>query len=352
MTGVFKAWRWVSAQDAASVLAAPVAFLIAVACVPSWAGMATSPRWVLVALSVYFIDWWCLPFTILCLWKLDFDQAAHWTFLCGALCWGMRLDDRTLERVITWFAAGVAVSSVLAIGQTFWDWAVVPQLISPAGLFLNKNLLAEAACFVVIAALIRGQWWSVAVAMPALVLTWERAAWLGAFMSCFVLVPMKQRVWLVVAGGALIATFLWTGFDLGTSTMAQRVLIWRDAVNSLTWLGNGSYDLSGVTIREPNLHNDWLQFVFELGVAGLAVNCVFAWWAVRSYQSMVFMVAIIVVGSFSFPLHMPATGWFIAIVIGNSLRRGHVAGRVSLPPRLEDPQLRRSGGSPSAVSLS
>ena len=111
----------------------------------------------------------------------------------------------------------------------------------------------------------------------------------------------------------------WLGFG-NISSLIQRLDLWHDAILNLHWLGNGSYDYSTVQWREPNLHNDWLQLIYELGIVGLVPIAVLF----RSH-AVPFIVSLVVVGSFGFPLHVPATAWFAAFIVGISMgQRGNV----------------------------
>lgn len=324
-------------------MSAPVlSFLIAVAFWPGIAGAATAPRWALAALSLYFLSPWCLPFVAWCFWKLDFDQAVHWAILCGALSWGARDDNDAFWRldvgtgsslrrdvVIQAFCLGIAVSSVLAIAQSL-GYVGISQIVAPSGLFLNKNIMGEAAAVAFAASLLARRperwswlsaaryWWPALMTLPAIVLSGARAAQIASFTAFWLWLPWRWR--LLVGGSVLmLLPFVWpTMFGPHVGTLMQRLLLWSNATQNLTWLGLGSYDFSTVQHREPHLHNDWLQSVYELGVVGAAPILVIV--AVTVRGGVVFSIPVVVIASFGFPLHMPATGWFIAYLCGAYLR--------------------------------
>jgi hypothetical protein len=313
------------------------AFCIAVAFMPGIAGAATSPRWAIAALSLWFMDWFCLPFAAICFVVLDFDSAVHWSIICGAFCWGLngrtsecptiereRIDrgSRAVVAVIMGFSIGVGCSGALAIFQSF-GFQSVPQVVIPGGLFLNKNFMGEAAALAIIASIGARLWWPALICLPALVLAQSRAAILASFCGAFLLLPSLAR-WLLVlvslAGGLLAWYF---DFDIGTATLLQRVSIWQDAIHHLTWFGNGSYDFSTVINREPNLHNDPLQLIYELGLVGLIPLFVIASAATVNREALAFTVCFLVIASLGFPLHVPASAWFGAFMFGHfvGLRR-------------------------------
>ncbi len=351
------------------IWAAPVlSFLVTVAFWGPFQGAATSPRWAVAALTLYWLHWACLPFLAFCFWRLDFDQAVHWSIVCAALSLGAKLETRTYQKVVWAFCGGIAVSSVLAIAQT-QGWQGIPQAAAPAGLFVNKNVMADAAvlafvagCAVASQRLVceTGQnrrwgnlvWWSFPLmTLPAIALSGGRAAQLGALCGMFFLLPVRARLWLGLFT-ALIMWQFWSELLLPhLSSFNQRVSLWNDAVQHLTWLGNGSYDFSTAQHREPNLHNDWLQAVYELGVVGVVVPALFIV-AGRNDAALPVVVVLAVIGSFSFPLHVPASGWFAAVVVGFALRRRAIDGRTVVPTRRKDWKLSGFGRRPALVSLS
>lgn len=318
-----------------------LAFAISVTFVPWFQGAATSPRWALAALSLYWLEWFTWPFVLYAFWTLSLDQAIHWTILCAALCWGRRSDRNTVMWTVMAFSTGVAFSAVLAVGQTWWQIDLIPQIAAPAGLFLNKNVMGEAATLALIAmlshmltglnmnanskssnrpttkAVFVGL--SMILALTALILSREKAAYLALGVGVLLAVPRRWQFWLASFGLCSLLALKLGDFDFRLHTLEQRVFLWQQAIQQLTWFGNGTYDFATVTTREPNLHNDWLQSVYELGVVGLMVPGVCLIAAYRGGH--VFVGALAALASFSFPLHMPASAWFAAFVIGHYLRR-------------------------------
>lgn len=308
-----------------SYAAPATAFAISVAFVPGISGAATSPRWAIAALSLFFLDWRALPFVAVCFAVLDFDAAVHWAIVSAAFCWGLKYDPdtsgmerATVKRTVQAFSMGIGISSIAAVLQSA-GWSVIPQAIAPAGLFVNKNILGEAACLALIASLTYRQWLASVMVLPALLLTTTRAAWLGASIGLLFILPARWRLSVLAIMPFLVLLIWWLGY-LNEATLLQRLSLWQDAVGNLSWLGNGSYDYSTVTYRDPHLHNDWLQLVYELGVVGLiplAVILAASW----NPQAIPFVAALLIIGSFGFPLQMPAAAWFAAFITGYSLGR-------------------------------
>lgn len=312
------------------------AFLIAIAFWPGIAGAATSPRWAIASLSLWFMEWYCLPFVAVCFLVLDFDAACHWAILSTALCWGFKAEEGQFRRAIIGFALGIGINSAVAIAQAS-GFNGIEQLVSPGGLFLNKNVMGEAACLAFIAALQFRLWPFALLCVPAALLSDCRAAWLGTLLGLLLLASWRQRIALLSVSlfGALLLWHL--NIDVSTSSLMQRFGLWKDAVAHLTWFGNGSYDYSTLIHREPNLHNDWLQFIYELGIVGLIPIALVVY---AAGTATAFVAALVAVASFGFPLHDPASAWLAVFVVGYALRLQHDESRNSVRARHDTTQLR------------
>ena len=286
------------------------AFAISVAFAPGWAGAATSPRWAFATISCYFVRWPCLPFIAYCFWKLGINLGAHWAIICGAFCWGLNSSEINTRRVVAWFAAGVGVSSFVAIIQYYGGWAGVEQLNVPAGLFLNKNMLGEAAALAIVASLAARLFWPALICAPALLLSTSRTAWLA--VTAVLVLQLSWR-WRLLS---LAALCLGLFYFHDTASLAQRFELWRAAVHDFSWLGNGPYDFSTVINREPNLHNDFLQRIYELGFVGLVPILAFC---LAAQGAPTFGLAFGIIAMFGFPVAVPASAWFGAFVLGHGL---------------------------------
>jgi hypothetical protein len=349
-----------------------ISFLAASAFYPWILGAATSPRWAVLALSLVWLRAACVPFVAYCFWMLDFDQAVHWGIGCAVLCWGWRADERTSQTVVLAFLAGVALSAFVALLQVN-GWRGVPQVQEPGGLFLNKNVMGEAAVLGLAAAAVAfRQWtrfgqivevrytWAALLSLPAAVavlLSGSRTVWTASLLLVIIVLSQREAyrslrmlIGMVVVGAVVMAA--WHGATL-PDTLLQRFMLWHGALRDLSLFGNGSYDFSTVQYREGYLHNDWLQFVYELGVVGLAPLAVVVL-AGKDDAALPFMAALLIIGSFAFPLHMPATLWLCAFMLGYHLRRGIAAGRMVTLSGLAAPRLcdaRRGARSVSVLAL-
>lgn len=320
-----------------------IAFLISVAFWPGISGAAISPRWAIAAVSLGYLDWKLLPFVAFCFFAVDFDSAVHWAIVCAAFCWGYKINEMakensysrilyatigstTSERAMVAFASGIGISGIIASAQSIGWLNSIPQVAIPGGLFLNKNFMGEAACLALIANLQYRLWLPALICVPALILSTSRASWIATILSLLFLLPWRWAFALLSAAVILLFIGWQTGVNLSSfSSMDQRLWLWNDALHNLHWFGSGAYDFSTIRYREPNLHNDFLQLVYEFGIISILPLGVLLFSI--SERSVAFVVAIIVIASFGFPLQMPATAWFAAFMLGHFVGCGTDEGR-------------------------
>lgn len=314
-----------------------IAFATTVAFAPGIQGAATSPRWAVAALTLPWLHWSALPFVAWCWWKLNIDAAVHWSIITAAFCCGLR--ETNIEGVVKAVGAGMAANSALAIAQHF-GFEGVAQVAGPSGLFLNKNMMGEMAALTFAAAMTVNIPWAAIVTLPAIALSGSRTAWLATIVVLFLSVGWRARAVLIIACASFTAWAFANHFNVHTYTLTQRFEIWQLALPEITWFGNGSYEFSNVVNREPNLHNDWMQLIYELGVVGLIPIAI-----LLANRATLFVIALFIIGSLGFPFEMPATAWLAAFMLGHFLLRDAHASGVALCPWLANEGLRvsRSG---------
>lgn len=302
-----------------------LAFLISVACAPALAGGSTQLRWALAALSFYFLTLPALLFAAYVLHFLDFfDAAVKWVIVAAAYCWGARTGDETARKVAIAFAAGIAVSGVVAAAQRL-GFDVVPIFNGgSAGLFYNKNFMGEAACVSFILGM-RFSILAMMMSLPALMLSGSRSSWLAA-MVAFGINAEWRRTWGWLAVAALLA---WGAGWLGDgASMEQRFELWRDAAPVVI---SGLPFGAGAPL-EP-LHNEFLQISSELGVAAVVPLALLY---LAASRDLAFGAGVALLLSFGFALHLPATAWLIAFMCGHLVGGLRHDGRDRVrPARLE-----------------
>ena len=163
-----------------------LAFLVMTAYWPGFSGAATVPRFTAMACAsilvligprialttahvagLLFLAWCAASIG----WSDLPDDAIGALFrlllLTAAFALGSQLGS--LRPVMIGAVAGLAISSALAIAQ-WYGWRGLPQGVMPAGLFYNKNYMAEVAALVLIWALAERMWLAVPALLPAVVL--------------------------------------------------------------------------------------------------------------------------------------------------------------------------------------
>lgn len=316
-------------------------FVLTVLLVPWLPNGADLPRWVLLAaiasifagnarvqpaharLGLSFLI--CAALSLL--WTPDPYRGAlmllQLAVLAGLFCAGSALPS--LRPVLIGAGFGMAVNSVLVVAQNL-GWQGIPQATAPAGLFVNKNYVAEAAMLVLIGLMaLRLRWLALAVA-PAAILPLGRGALLAGLAAGVAWVWTRSRaaaagIMAVGLGGVLWLRWQDTG-------MAERWGLWRDTVRGLTPLGHGlgsfqttfpvySRDWNFMHDRPAHAHSDWLEFAFELGPGALLLAALCAMALRRGpAPERLMLVAFLTEAAVGFPTHWPVTAALAALVLG------------------------------------
>jgi hypothetical protein len=337
-------------------------------------GGFTVPRWALLAIVIPFF-WYFRPskWTSAHSWGLLFlaycALSLTWTFSAGdgyvqlgrfillALIFLAGAGTRDLKWVWVGGAFGVAANSVLITGQVYAGWDFVPQAAAPAGTFFNKNIAAETAAIVAVGVLGVPRWrWLALGALPAIWLCQTRGIWAALAVAGIVLIWQHyRRLWvLAVLGGLCGAAGV---YALGWSHSGlQRLQVWQDTFAGLTVFGRGvgsfwatfpehATRIDPLALRPENAHNDFLQLIYEVGPASLAIIGLFVFaFQQRLRAEHYALIVFIVAGLVGFPLYMPATAFFAALALGHVcglrslVHAPHVAGKLApvhhaKPPR-------------------
>lgn len=325
-------------------------FLVAVMFWPGQAGAAEASRWALLCVAVPTALFFVRP-------KLN---VIHWVgmlFLAWAiisLAWtpvrydglnelmqlmifaGMFLVGQSdLGKLYQGLGLGLCVSSVICIAQALGFHLVTSAAADAStGLFVNQNILAEITAAVFVALLCQRSWWLAAGLLPAIILSQCRSAILALAICAAYAAWRKWRWWSVAAlpPVMIVAGLLTVAKSLRADSWHYRLDMWRDAIDGLTVWGHGigsfysvypAFETRMDSLYQPaHVHNDLLEFVFELGVPGLILICLLVGlivWKAQHRERMV-MLAIGVTAMFGFPLHSPATVFLFGAVAGCSAR--------------------------------
>jgi hypothetical protein len=341
------------------------AFLLTVLYWPGVAESADTPRWAMISavapflllnraprltpwvapLLGVFLAWaWASLLWTPALWD-GLDRCWRWTLAAAMVLLGATLTDKEWRWTLIAFSAGVALNGALALGQ-YLQWqpalGLVEQVSPPAGTFLNKNRLAEAAALALAGLLGMGLRARVVfpLLVPAaltLVLAGSRIAAIAAAGAALIFLWPRARVLAIGLGLALFANFVFS-FQPDTS-VAARLSLWRDTLANLAPLGRGagswvalypSFTTVGSTAAyrfgtlPEHPHNEAVYLLFELGPAALALPALFvlAWRRGAADDDCRFVLAAFgLIALAAFPLALPASVGLAALALGRALRR-------------------------------
>jgi O-antigen ligase len=312
--------------------------------VPGLTGAATAPRWALAAVLLpIFLKGAEFKFTMAHLFGLlflayaalsvswspnvweSFDVLIKLIVIAEAFALGSSLGSA--DRIVAGAVWGIGLSSLLILLD-----ADVPRTSDwPAGLFVNSNALGEIAALVLVAAVARRIWWAIPLILPALIASHCRGAMLAVAGGAVIWMWGRSRIAAVAMAGAGVAVIVGLG---AASSVQQRLDMWFSVLPGLSAFGHGLgsfytlyplYSPFDTLLQRPeHLHNDWLEFAFELGIVGAGLCAAFLWSA-RS----VILAVLAIEACFGFPLHLAATAVLGGILSGHAALgrdglRGHV----------------------------
>lgn len=332
-----------------------VAFLTMVAFWPWWEGGALATRWGVLAvgapllllqcdlrltplhwIGLAFLGWGAITLTWTPVETAGVAELARFIILAAVFLVAAELED--LRWTYIAIIAGVAISGVVAIAQ-FLGYVVVPQLNSPAGLFVNRNFLAEISATALILTIGLRLWWVIPIILCGTFLPHSRGVALGLACSLLVWLWSRSRmsfVCVVVSG--VILLFVPLPFILiDSSSLLERVGVWIATVQHFTIFGHGigSFYVAYpefmphpilLQVRPAHAHNEALNTISDLGLPGIILLGAFTGFAIRYAGAVERLVLMALFGMslFSFPLHVPATGFIFALMAGTAARRWHV----------------------------
>ena len=282
-------------------------------------------------------------------------EAWHWTLLGCAFALGASLPS--IRAPLSSFAAAIAISGFLALMQST-GWVAMRTLDGyPAGLFVNKNYMAEAAAAALAACLAlashdKRAWLLVPGLVLALGLGQSRTA-LAATGVCGCFWLLRRQKWAALAVAAAIAAALVPSVPriAVDTTVQQRLEMWELAARALTFWGHGAGSYwamfpligseAGLAIwnfrQQPHHpHNEILALAFELGFMALLPLSILLSALCRGFAkgaedeaAFLALLAVAVVALGAFPFRNPATGFVAALCAGYLCRPRPVPGGVA-----------------------
>lgn len=324
--------------------------LLAICFWPGQSGAAEASRWALlfvaVPISLWFVRIKSTPIHWLgcavLLWSVAsliwapvrYDGAAElmqMAVMAGAFLVGHSLDD--LGPFYRGLGYGLCVSSFLAIVQALGYHPITDLGGYSAGLFVNSSILGEITVAAIVVLACGRNWWLVAALFSALVLSQCRSALLAIGVCCIAMAWERWR-WRAVAAVPLIsaALFFVSPRWLQSDTLNQRLMLWCDTLDGLTFWGHGigsfysvypAFEVRMNQLYQPaHAHNDLLEFAFELGMPAAIVLCIICGLVLfgARRRERLGLLAVLVTSLFGFPLHAPSTVFLFGIMAGCAAR--------------------------------
>lgn len=298
-----------------------MAFALTVLVWPPFYSAATAPRWALLAIVVPALlmirprehRWGAVAVLAIAavslLWTSNvfngLDILFKFSLLAGVFAL-VRTEDS--PKVLAGMGWGLAFNA-LVLGF---------QMFGSGSTFINPNFLAEAAAPVLVGLLCLRQYLLACAPAACLALTGARGPLLAVSAAAFAWLWGRSRaaaVLLLLAIAAAVLAMLATGYRL--ESVAIRIAVWRDALGALTFFGHG---LGSVYTDFPgtnHLHNDALELIYELGIGSIAFFAVIVIaFQAKMHTERLVLLTILVEGCFGFPLHLPTTGFLLAVMAG------------------------------------
>lgn len=319
-------------------------FLVAVAYWPGIVASALAPRWaamaVLVALCLLLTrarpvalgGWGAVIVALIGLtlaWTPDIyagvGMYVHVLILASVFVLGATAKD--LTPVWIGYAVGIIPSAVIALEQRFIELAYFDQVsAAPTGLFVNPNIMGEAAAIALIAMVAQRKWF---LAIAPFI-----CVWLAHSRGVYGGLAIALAFWLMASRPKIAGMIFWSTIAAGISWLwyadGHRFDYWTGALQGLTLFGNGLESYVSAFPAQEHAHQEILQLVYELGIFATPIFALglYALGGAHGIELSIF-ACILAIGFLSFPLHMPATAFAAALAAGYL-----VSGRVRLRHRL------------------
>ena len=315
-----------------------VGFATAVAFWPNIMAAATAPRWAVMSVGLPLLlmtvsgevtraHWYILASllwaAITLLWAPVTGNAVAglWQFalLSMAFAYGSWAGDERLAKLMLGAAVGLSINVALAEAQVFGGLGLVPQMAAPAGLFLNKNFLAEGCGVLLVAMLYQRQWWLATIMAIGVLICASRSVYLVLLVvACWY---GARKSWIIGLGAAaaLAACIFLVPHDDWAQRYFDLTYRWKIAASGLAALrpwGAGIGMFGDVTI-DTYAHNDLLRYVVELGLGALPLVWAFLN-ALRGepHAGKLVLVVLLLEGVFAFPLQLPFTTLLGGVLAG------------------------------------
>ena len=313
--------------------------LLTVAYIPPFPAGATDLRWGLAALLIPVLIRPQVPKELLLVGLLLLAWAALsllWTpnistglfyliqlyIIAGWLFIGSSSPALTVNNFLYGVSAGLILQLPLVVVQYF-GVSLVPQMVPPAGLFINREVLGEIAALLTI--------WNLAGKRPiegillgAIVLLCQsRVGVTSVAVGLICVIPPRSGQLLALFFSLLLIGLLSLGLGkLGS--FETRLDIWGFALQDLHLIGRGIGAFATDRPFWEFTHSDIIQMYYELGLPAIGLAGAVACWALKAKMDLAgkaLLVGCLVEAAVSFPLHTPLGAVVVALISGHLATR-------------------------------
>jgi len=250
-------------------------------------------------------------------------QLIFMVLLCGMAVGAAALRD--VGPVIAALSWGVSISVAASVLQYF-GWQIVPHA-GLAGFYLNSEVLAEIAAPLFIWAFWSQRWALSGIMATAVLLCQSRIA--VFVIGCGLLFGWRApRAVKLTCVAALMAAGITAVLFIGAEkylTGMTRVMYWGAAMLSIVPGGRGLawWAAAHPFPMEEFVHSDVLQSMLELGLGSVFFLAIPVMVLRRSggLAERAAYIGVCAEAVFSFPMHLPATGFLAAVLTGYLARR-------------------------------
>lgn len=302
--------------------------------VPTFTGAATSTKWAYLAVG--------LPIFLLFVWNKVIFTWLHlvgclfilWSIL--SLLWTSNQYDGidNLIKLVIIAEAFVLGSQLKSLEYIFVGLGIGLIIQTPFQLFVNYNIYSEICLIVFVGLIVYKHIWLSLCLLPAILMYQTRSALFAAALVILSLLWSKSKFlastiafYCIVIGIGSI----WLGYKI--PSIETRLELWRDAISGISLFGNGigsfwtsfpylsNWDT--LLVRARFAHNDLLQIVFEQGIIGGILACMFTWIALKwTSKERYILIAFIGISCVAFPFYLPVSAFIAALVCGHISRNG------------------------------
>lgn len=315
--------------------------LLAICYIPGITGAAIPTQWAVLSIVLPFGLWrkgnvtlihkllaGLIVYALVSLaWTQNIYSAGWglWFLFIWALAYNWGTLMTSTRRMWHGLSVGLSIGSLVALAQALDIGLVeIADPNKPAGLLFNSSLFGVCLGLVIVGCICHRLWWYLPILSLGLILSGSRGGMLLVAIGLIVI-----HIHWVIAVGFGIACALTLIFTVDPAD-SQRLQIWGVTLNALSLFGHGPgsfTDLHYITraksllIRPEYVHNDYLQLIYEFGIAAILPIGAFGLALVRRRSAdWPVLFAFAVLATFYFPLYTPITAFIGFVVAGHCTR--------------------------------